>query len=168
MNLHFSIPEIHVKAIYQITGLLPSFVVVFLFFVLNQCAARRNTIKLLSGSDRGNQKSLVLQNVINVPQCLEVYETNAINQLPGTAVARHHFFPVLPPSCPASLTSFPLSLLSFSPIPTSHLPQGHMQDLRSDIILQDKGGGDLCLTHNYAAKFIVMQQKMPRVEELKR
>lgn len=100
MNLHFSIPAIHVKGIYETTELLPSFdvIVVFLFFVLNQCVARRNTIKLLSGSDRGNQKSLVLQNVINVPECLEIYETNAINQLAGTAVARHHFSPVLPPS----------------------------------------------------------------------
>lgn len=73
-------------------------VVVFFIFVLNQCVARRNTIKLLSVSDRGNQKSLALQKVINVPECLEIYETNAINQLAGTAIARHHFSPVFPPS----------------------------------------------------------------------
>lgn len=46
--------------------------------------ARRKTIKVLSGSDRENQRSLVLQNVINVPGCLEIHETNAINQLAGT------------------------------------------------------------------------------------
>lgn len=80
------------------------------FFFLSHCVARRNTIKLLSGSDRGNRKSLVLQNVINVPGCLEIYETNAINQLAGTAVARHHSFPSLPPPILA------LSLISLSPV----------------------------------------------------
>lgn len=54
--------------------------------------ARRNTIKVLSGSDRVNQRSLVLQNVINVPGCLEIYETNAINQLAGMTGARHNLF----------------------------------------------------------------------------
>lgn len=43
--------------------------------------SRKNTLKLRSGSDRGNLKSLVLQNVINVPRCLEMYEANAINQV---------------------------------------------------------------------------------------
>lgn len=54
--------------------------------------ARRKTIKVLSGSDRVNQRSLVLQNVINVPGCLEIHETNAINQLAGTTGARHNLF----------------------------------------------------------------------------
>lgn len=54
--------------------------------------ARRNTIKVLSGSDRVNQRSLVLQNVIKVPVCLEIYETNAINQLAGMTIARHNLF----------------------------------------------------------------------------
>lgn len=88
--------------------------------------ARSNTIKLLSGSDRGNQKSLVLQKVINVPECLEIYETNAINQLAGTAVARHHFSPSLPLSYPASLPSISPFFLSFThhlapPAPETHL-----------------------------------------------
>lgn len=64
--------------------------------IISKClklyVARRNTIKVLSGSDRVNQRSLVLQNVINVPGCLEMYETNAINQLAGTTGARHNLF----------------------------------------------------------------------------
>ena len=90
------------------------------FFFWSHCVARRNTIKLLSGSDRGNQKSLVLQNVINVPGCLEIYETNAINQFAGTAVARHHFSPPRPPYCP-SPHPISLSLISFLLPPTLSL-----------------------------------------------
>lgn len=52
---------------YKLYIRLQNYYQVFFFFFWSHCVARRNTIKLLSGSDRGNQKSLVLQNVINVP-----------------------------------------------------------------------------------------------------
>lgn len=64
--------------------------------IISKClklyVARRNTIKVFNGSDRVNQRSLVLQNVINVPGCLEIYDTNAINQFAGTTGARHNLF----------------------------------------------------------------------------
>lgn len=44
-------------------------------------------MKVFNGSDRVNQRSLILQNVINAPGCLEIYETNAINQFAGTTGA---------------------------------------------------------------------------------
>lgn len=71
---------------------------------------------MLSGSDRGNLKSLVLQKVINVSRCLEMYETNAINQCVGTA-AGTYFLPCFSPSllhslCPPRICFILLSLLS--------------------------------------------------------
>lgn len=64
--------------------------------IISKClklyVARRKTIKALSESDRVNQRSLVLQNVINVPGCLVIHETNAINQLAGTTGARRNLF----------------------------------------------------------------------------
>lgn len=117
MNLYTAMPEMHYKLYIRLQNYHQ--VVVFFF---SRCVASWNTIKLLSGSDRGNQKSLVLQNVINVPGCLEIYETNAINHLAaGTAVARHHFSPSLPPSYPSSLPSFPLSTHLALPVPQIHL-----------------------------------------------
>lgn len=71
--------------------------------IISKClklyVARRNTIKVLSGSDRVNQRSLVLQNVINVPGCLEIYETNAINRLAGMTGARRNLFPFCHGEC---------------------------------------------------------------------
>lgn len=90
--------------------------------------SRKNTLTLLSGSDRGNLESLELQNVINVPRCLETYEANAINQCAGTAVrtpflSSFFFSPCFTHSAPLwSVLSFSLSFPSSSCMPSPSSP----------------------------------------------